>query len=198
MVAYLRTAVTLCRATGTGAVASCCTRSTCWAATRRRQLAFFPGMDLPSRRKAVLFERVLRHAGRALRAGAMSTHARALLERGRAWRCARRCSRPERHVRLRRHPDPLRRRRRRRDAAGARWRTPSATAGRTARASTSTSRVGFHHKRLAIIDLATGQQPMTSGPCTIVFNGEIYNYVELREELRRRGHEFRDAARTPR
>jgi len=57
-------------------------------------------------------------------------------------------------------------------------------------------RVGLHHKRLAIIDLATGQQPMTSGPFTIVFNGEIYNYVELREELRRRGHEFRTQSDT--
>ena len=57
-------------------------------------------------------------------------------------------------------------------------------------------RVGLHHKRLAIIDLATGQQPMTSGPFTIVFNGEIYNYVELREDLRRRGHEFRTQSDT--
>ena len=57
-------------------------------------------------------------------------------------------------------------------------------------------RVGFHHKRLAIIDLATGQQPMTSGPFTIVFNGEIYNYLELREDLRRRGHEFRTQSDT--
>ena len=57
-------------------------------------------------------------------------------------------------------------------------------------------RVGFHHKRLAIIDLATGQQPMTSGPLTIVFNGEIYNYVELREELRRKGHEFKTQSDT--
>lgn len=56
--------------------------------------------------------------------------------------------------------------------------------------------VGFHHKRLAIIDLATGQQPMTSGPLTIVFNGEIYNYVELREDLRRRGHKFRTQSDT--
>jgi asparagine synthase (glutamine-hydrolysing) len=57
-------------------------------------------------------------------------------------------------------------------------------------------RVALHHKRLAIIDLATGQQPMTSGPFTIVFNGEIYNYVELREDLRRRGHEFRTQSDT--
>ena len=56
--------------------------------------------------------------------------------------------------------------------------------------------VGFHHKRLSIIDLATGHQPMTSGPYTIVFNGEIYNYVELRDELRQKGHEFRTTSDT--
>src|SRR5579864_6187378 len=50
--------------------------------------------------------------------------------------------------------------------------------------------VGFYHKRLAIIDLLTGDQPMTVGPLTIVFNGEIYNYVELRADLVRRGHTF--------
>lgn len=49
---------------------------------------------------------------------------------------------------------------------------------------------GFFHKRLSIIDLATGQQPMTFENFTIVFNGEIYNYVELREELLRKGHKF--------
>jgi asparagine synthase (glutamine-hydrolysing) len=56
--------------------------------------------------------------------------------------------------------------------------------------------VGFHHKRLSIIDLATGHQPMSSGACTIVFNGEIYNYVELRDELRQKGHEFRTTSDT--
>lgn len=50
--------------------------------------------------------------------------------------------------------------------------------------------VGFFHKRLSIIDLSTGQQPMTFHNCTIVFNGEIYNYVELRKELISKGHEF--------
>lgn len=49
---------------------------------------------------------------------------------------------------------------------------------------------GFHHKRLSIIDLNTGQQPMTFGNYTIVFNGEIYNYIELREELKLKGHKF--------
>jgi asparagine synthase (glutamine-hydrolysing) len=46
--------------------------------------------------------------------------------------------------------------------------------------------------RLKIIDLATGDQPITSddGDTTIVFNGEIYNYASLRDELRARGHCF--------
>jgi asparagine synthase (glutamine-hydrolysing) len=43
--------------------------------------------------------------------------------------------------------------------------------------------VGFAHRRLSIIDLATGDQPMRVGKDWIVFNGEIYNYIELREEL---------------
>ncbi len=50
--------------------------------------------------------------------------------------------------------------------------------------------IGFFHKRLSIIDLSTGQQPMTFDNNTIVFNGEIYNYIELRNELIRIGHSF--------
>jgi asparagine synthase (glutamine-hydrolysing) len=46
--------------------------------------------------------------------------------------------------------------------------------------------------RLSIIDLVTGRQPMTSedGTATLVFNGEIYNFRGLREELVRSGHRF--------
>jgi asparagine synthase (glutamine-hydrolysing) len=49
------------------------------------------------------------------------------------------------------------------------------------------------HRRLSIIDLATGDQPMVSseGRFILVFNGEIYNFVELRERLEREGCKFR-------
>ncbi len=50
--------------------------------------------------------------------------------------------------------------------------------------------LGFYHKRLSIIDLSSGKQPMTSGAYTIVFNGEIYNYIELRDQLISKGHRF--------
>lgn len=56
--------------------------------------------------------------------------------------------------------------------------------------------IGFFHKRLTIIDLSTGQQPMTFNNCTIVFNGEIYNYIELREDLIRKKHEFKTTSDT--
>jgi asparagine synthase (glutamine-hydrolysing) len=56
--------------------------------------------------------------------------------------------------------------------------------------------VGFGHKRLTIIDTVSGSQPMHSDGLTIVFNGEIYNYVELRKELIELGHTFRTKSDT--
>ena len=58
--------------------------------------------------------------------------------------------------------------------------------------------VGLGFRRLAIIDLVTGDQPMKSddGRHVLVFNGEIYNYRELREELTARGHQFRTTSDT--
>ena len=53
--------------------------------------------------------------------------------------------------------------------------------------------VGLGHRRLAIIDLATGHQPMESadGNLCITYNGEIYNYIELRTQLMALGRRFR-------
>lgn len=53
-------------------------------------------------------------------------------------------------------------------------------------------RVGFGHRRLAIIDLAGGAQPMSAEDgTTITFNGEIYNYRELKQALQAEGVTFR-------
>jgi asparagine synthase (glutamine-hydrolysing) len=54
------------------------------------------------------------------------------------------------------------------------------------------ARVFLGHRRLAIVDVAAGEQPMWSadGEIGVVFNGEIYNHLELRAELMRRGHRF--------
>ena len=53
--------------------------------------------------------------------------------------------------------------------------------------------IGLGHRRLSIIDLNTGKQPISNedGSIWVVFNGEIYNYRELREELTGKGHVFK-------
>jgi asparagine synthase (glutamine-hydrolysing) len=58
--------------------------------------------------------------------------------------------------------------------------------------------VGLAARRLAIIDLVTGDQPITNehGRITVVQNGEIYNYRELRHELQRAGHRFQTSGDT--
>ena len=60
-------------------------------------------------------------------------------------------------------------------------------------------RLGLGHRRLAILDRGPGgAQPMLTedGRYAIVLNGEIYNFLELRDELRSRGHSFRTESDT--
>jgi asparagine synthase (glutamine-hydrolysing) len=57
---------------------------------------------------------------------------------------------------------------------------------------------GLAHARLSVIDLAGGHQPMSIAKDSlwITFNGEIFNYVELREELIKKGHQFKSSSDT--
>ena len=59
-------------------------------------------------------------------------------------------------------------------------------------------RIGLGHRRLSIIDLEGGHQPMTNEDKTIwvVFNGEIYNFQELKEKLEKQGHQFKTKSDT--
>jgi len=54
------------------------------------------------------------------------------------------------------------------------------------------SGIGLGHRRLSIIDVAGGHQPISNedGTIWVMFNGEIYNYADLRKELLSRGHKF--------
>lgn len=62
----------------------------------------------------------------------------------------------------------------------------------------SSGPIGLGHRRLSIIDLKTGRQPMCNedGTVWVVYNGEVYNYPELRVELKSRGHTFKSATDT--
>jgi len=59
----------------------------------------------------------------------------------------------------------------------------------------SSPRVALGHRRLAVIDVEGGKQPMAAeragSPVVLTYSGEVYNFGELREELRSRGHRFR-------
>lgn len=56
--------------------------------------------------------------------------------------------------------------------------------------------VGLGHRRLSIIDLAGSPQPMQAGTLTVTYNGEIYNFAELRAELEAKGARFATAGDT--
>lgn len=58
--------------------------------------------------------------------------------------------------------------------------------------------VGLGHARLAIIDLQTGAQPLSNedGRLWISYNGEVFNYIELRRQLQQKGHKFRTESDT--
>src|SRR5882757_3060982 len=58
--------------------------------------------------------------------------------------------------------------------------------------------VGLGNARLSIIDLSGGSQPIANEDETlwVVFNGEIFNYIELRADLEKRGHHFRTSSDT--
>ena len=58
--------------------------------------------------------------------------------------------------------------------------------------------VGLVHRRLSIVDLASGAQPMENGDGSlcVTFNGEIYNHAQLRPQLEARGHVYRTRSDT--
>jgi len=59
-------------------------------------------------------------------------------------------------------------------------------------------RVGLGHRRLSIVDVAHGAQPMFNADrsCSIIYNGEVYNHADYREELIAKGYEFQNRSDT--
>src|SRR5215472_12648680 len=55
------------------------------------------------------------------------------------------------------------------------------------------ARAALAHRRLSIVDLKTGQQPLSNedGTVWVIFNGEIYNHADIRSVLESRGHRYR-------
>src|ERR1051325_7160272 len=55
------------------------------------------------------------------------------------------------------------------------------------------TRAALGHRRLSIVDLKTGQQPLSNedGTVWVIFNGEIYNHADIRPDLEARGHRYR-------
>ncbi len=58
------------------------------------------------------------------------------------------------------------------------------------------NQINLCHARLSIIDLFSGKQPLEISDCAIVFNGEIYNYLEINEELKSLGYNFKTKSDT--
>src|SRR3989337_1745641 len=58
--------------------------------------------------------------------------------------------------------------------------------------------VGVGHRRLSIVDVAGGAQPMANEDQSlwVVLNGELYNHLDIRKDLERKGHQFRTRADT--
>src|SRR5436305_3543727 len=52
------------------------------------------------------------------------------------------------------------------------------------------------HRRLSILDIAGGVQPMLDGGCALIFNGQAYDFAEVRAELQAKGHTFRTRSDT--
>ncbi len=211
MLAYLRTALAACRLSRTEP-SFLLHPLDLLGGDQVRELAFFPGMDLPGKRKIELFLKVLRVLGEHFRLVNMSQHAEAIVGRGRlpAVRCGASApalespddhpAAPRRRARAASHLPPVADPPMcgiagiiRFDGQPADTQTLLAMAARLGHRGPdgeghlAQGPVGLAHKRLAIIDLVSGEQPMESGGSVIVFNGEIYNYIELREELISRG-----------